>query len=147
MSTPPVTIREADRETIDRVKSMLEANGLPYQDVRVASESFFIAYSDMECIGTGGVEIYGSNGLLRSVVVTDSKRGRGFGTALCDALEHQARVNGVETLYLLTTTAAAFFRQRGYEETVRRNVPSAIQRTTEFSDLCPSSATCMKKNL
>jgi len=147
MSTPPVTIREADRETIDRVKSLLEANGLPYRDVQAASESFFVAYSDMKCIGTGGVEIYGANGLLRSVVITDSKRGRGFGAALCDALEDHARVDGVETLYLLTTTAAAFFRQRGYEETVRRNVPPTIQRTTEFSDLCPSSATCMKRSL
>ncbi|WP_458208001.1 arsenic resistance N-acetyltransferase ArsN2 [Haladaptatus sp. NG-SE-30] len=147
MTVPSVTIQKADGENIDRVEAMLEANDLPYQDVRTKPEKFFIAYSDTKCIGSGGVEIYGSNGLLRSVVITASNRGRGFGTALCDALEDYARTNGVVQLYLLTVTAAAFFRQRGYEEVVRENVPSSIKQTTEFTDLCPDSATCMRKNL
>lgn len=109
MSNPLLTIRKADRESIDRVESLLETNDLPYRDVRTKPRCFFIAYSDTECIGTAGVEIYGSNGLLRSVVITDSNRGRGYGTALCKALEDYARTNGVEKLYLLTTTAAPFF--------------------------------------
>ncbi|WP_227373663.1 arsenic resistance N-acetyltransferase ArsN2 [Haladaptatus halobius] len=147
MSNPSVTIREADKENIDRVEALLAANGLPYQDVRAKSGDFFVAYSDTECIGTGGVEICGSNGLLRSVVITDSNRGQGYGTALCDALEDYARTNEVEKLYLLTTTAASFFRQRGYEKIVRENVPTSVQQTTEFTDLCPNTATCMGKNL
>lgn len=117
------------------------------QDVRAKPECFFTAHADTAWIGTGGIEIRGSNGLLRSVVITGSDRGRGYGTALCDALEDCARTNGVETLYLLTTTAEPFFRQCGYEETVRENVPASIQRTTEFADLCPNSATCMRKTL
>lgn len=147
MSDPSLTVRKADRESIDRVESLLEANGLPYQDVRAKSESFFIAYAGTACIGTGGVEMYGSNGLLRSVVITDSSRGQGYGTALCDALEEYARTNGVEELYLLTTTATRFFRRCGYEETARENAPANIQQTSEFTDLCPNSATCMRKNL
>lgn len=147
MTDSSITIRKADGNDVARVEALLEANGLPFRDVRTKPERFFVAYSDAERIGVGGVEQYGSNGLLRSVVVTESNRGRGYGTALCDALEERAREDGVETLYLLTTTAAAFFRRRGYEETARESAPSTIRRTTEFADLCPDSATCLRKHL
>ena len=94
------------------------------------------------------VEQYGEAGLLRSVVVADPHRGAGYGTALCDALEEHARREGVATLYLLTTTTAApFFRQRGYEETNREATPEAIRETTEFSELCPTAAACLRKRL
>ncbi|WP_433630184.1 arsenic resistance N-acetyltransferase ArsN2 [Halomicrococcus sp. NG-SE-24] len=147
MTDSSITLQKADEDDVDRVEALLEANGLPFEDVRAKPECFFVVYSDTECIGVGGVERYGSNGLLRSVVVTESNRGQGYGTALCDALEEYARTNEVETLYLLTTTAAAFFRRRGYEEVVREDVPSSIQKTAEFTDLCPNSATCLRKNL
>lgn len=149
--TDSSTIRTADVADLDRVEALLEANGLPYRDVRASDGRFFVAESDAdadaECVGVGGVETYGPNGLLRSVAVAESNRGRGVGTALCDALEDHARANGVETLYLLTATAAAFFRRRGYEAVDRGTAPSTIQRTTEFADLCPRSATCMRKDL
>jgi amino-acid N-acetyltransferase len=147
MSNSLVTIEKADSGDLDRVEALLEAHDLPYQDVRTKSNCFFIAYSDTEFIGVGGVEIYGSNGLLRSVVIAESNRGQSYGTALCDALEAYARTNEVSSLHLLTTSAVAFFRQCGYEVIVRENVPSSIQRTTEFTELCPNSAICLKKRL
>lgn len=70
-----------------------------------------------------------------------------YGTALCDRLEDRASADGVETLYLLTTTAAEFFADRGYVAVERSGAPDAIRGTTEFADLCPSSATCMAKSL
>ncbi|WP_435180093.1 arsenic resistance N-acetyltransferase ArsN2 [Halorussus sp. AFM4] len=147
MSRPPITLERTDRESVRRVESLLKANDLPYEDVRANPEQFFLARADGTRIGAGGVEPHGSTGLLRSVVVAESHRGRGYGAALCDALEDRARADEVETLYLLTTTAAAFFRRRGYEEIARESVPSAIRQTTEFADLCPETATCMRKRL
>ena len=147
MSNSSVTIDKADRGDLNRVEALLEANDLPHQDVRTKPSCFFVAYSDTEFVGIGGIEIYGSNGLLRSVVITESNRGQSYGAALCDALEAYARTNRVSTLYLLTTSAVAFFRQCGYGVIVRDDVPSSIQRTTEFTELCPISATCLKKDL
>lgn len=147
MTDSSITVRRADGEDIARVEALLEANDLPYRDVRAKPECFFVASSDAEVIGVGGVEIYGSNGLLRSIVIEESSRGRGYGTAVRETLEEHARTNGVTTLYLLTTTASAFFRRSEYERVDRANVPSSIQRTTEFTDLCPTSATCLKKEL
>ena len=54
---------------------------------------------------------------------------------------------GVETLYLLTTTAPEFFGERGYAEVNREEAPEAIRGSTEFADLCPTTATCMRKRL
>lgn len=147
MTDPSITLERADSDDIDRVETLLEANGLPSRDVRTKSECFFVGYSGAEVVGIGGVEARGSDGLLRSVVVTESNRGRGYGTALCRGLEDYARNNGVETLYLLTTTAAPFFRGCGYEETTRESVPSSIRGTTEFTGLCPDSATCLRRDL
>jgi amino-acid N-acetyltransferase len=81
------------------------------------------------------------------VVVEESVRGAGYGTALCDELEAQAAADGIDALYLLTTTAAGFFEARGYEAIDRNEAPPLIRQTTEFEDLCPASATCMKKSL
>lgn len=147
MNDDSITVERADAEDVDRIAALLEANGLPYCDVRAKPECFFVASAGAEWVGVGGVERRGPNGLLRSVVVPESHRGQGYGTALCDALEDSARANGVEALYLLTTTAAAFFRRRGYEAVSREDVPSSIRGTTEFADLCPRSATCLKKDL
>ena len=58
-----------------------------------------------------------------------------------------AAEQGVETLYLLTTTAAQFFARRGYEAVPRSEAPAAIAATAQFSELCPASSTFMRKVL
>lgn len=147
METPPITIRQADPEDLVRLESLLERDGLPTEDVRSKPECFFTASADGTFVAAGGIERYGSDGLLRSVVVPESCRGEGYGTALCEELEERARENGVGTLYLLTTTAPGFFERRGYGRIAREDAPSTIQETTEFSELCPDSATCMRKEI
>lgn len=142
-----LALREVESTALDRVEATLAANDLPVEDVRSAPATFYVATVDDEFVGIGGVEVHGRDGLLRSVVVTEPNRGRGFGTALCDALEERAREAGVRTLYLLTTTAAAFFHRCGYRALDREDAPPCIRKTAEFSSLCPTSATCMQKPL
>ncbi len=85
----------------------------------------------------------GSDALLRSVVVEPGSRGEGVGTAVCDALAERAASEGVERLYLLTTSAEGFFGDRGYEAVERDAVPRRVRETTQFDSLCPASATAM----
>ncbi|WP_255195287.1 arsenic resistance N-acetyltransferase ArsN2 [Halorarius litoreus] len=146
MDDGPVTLQPAD-DSLPYVEALLDGAGLPSRDVRESSGWFYVGYVDGERVGVGGIEPYGTDGLLRSVVVEPAARGRGLGTALCAALEAEARAVGVDTLYLLTTTAAPFFAARGYDAIDRTEPPAAIQRTTEFDDLCPTTATCMRKRL
>lgn len=91
--------------------------------------------------------MYGSTALLRSVVVREDARGEVYGAAVCDALEREARADGVDETFLLTTTAAGFFASRGYDEIRRSEAPDPIRATEQFADLCPASATCMRKSL
>lgn len=147
MVTPTLTLRAADETTIAYVESLLEANDLPAADVREKPTCFCVGYNDGERVGVCGLERYGSDGLLRSLVVEESARGNGVGTALCAELEEMARTNGVETVYLLTTTAAEFFDTRGYTAVDRSEPPASIQQTSEFADLCPETAVCMRKSV
>lgn len=147
MADTSVTIRPASETDREDIVELLSANDLPSQDVLANTGDFFVACDGATVVGCGGVEIDGTDGLLRSIAVRESDRGRGYGVAICETVEAHARASGVDTLYVLTTTAATFFRHRGYETTDRESVPPRIRQTTEFDDLCPASATCLSTEL
>ena len=134
-------------DDLDPVAALLAANDLPTADLADEAVRLYVARAGDERVGVGGFEVHGDAGLLRSIVVETPRRGEGFGGDLCDALTARARQAGVETLYLLTTTAAGFFADRGYEPVPRSTAPEPIRETGEFATLCPSSATCMRKRL
>ena len=110
-------------------------------------DSFMVATDGDVCVGVVGLEIYGSNALLRSLAVKPPHRSRGLGARLVDAIEAEARGRGVTALYLLTTTATTFFHRLGYAARDRTTVPPSIAATTEFSSLCPDTADCMWRDL
>jgi amino-acid N-acetyltransferase len=147
MTEPAITLEPTTGSDLERVEALLERNDLPYEDVRTGEGEFFLASADGEFVGVGGLETHGAEGLLRSVVVSASRRGRGLGAALVAELEARADDRGVDSLYLLTTTAAAFFERQGFEAVERDAAPPAVRGMTEFRDLCPASATCMRKIL
>lgn len=142
-----LSLQRADEQTIGYVTELLKRNDLPASDVTATPGRFYIGHDGDERVGVGGIERHDTDGLLRSVVIEQSARGRGFGSALCGALERTAQAKGVETLYLLTTTASDFFEDLEYVEIERTAVPASVQRTAEFSELCPATATCMTKSL
>jgi amino-acid N-acetyltransferase len=146
-----VTLRPVDDDGLDAVAALLDAEELPTADLRESPGAFFDAHADGDRdgdrVGVGGLETHGSHGLLRSVVVREPHRGEGYGATICDALECEARERGVETLWLLTTTAADFFEKRGYDRVPRDATPTAIRDTAEFAELCPDAATVMRRSL
>lgn len=147
MATEALTVQQAEESDVPYIESLLQEHGLPTADVREKQAQFVVGYAGDERVCVGGLEVHRQAGLLRSVVVEQSVQGEGFGAALCDELEATAREEGVETLYLLTTTAAEFFAARGYTRIDRETAPEPIRQTTEFADLCPSTATCLRKSL
>lgn len=130
------------------VLKLLQACELPTADLDEDKLAGFLACGDPENPdGVIGLEVHSSCGLLRSLAVSLQSRNSGNGRVLVDALEHLASSNGIETLYLLTTTAESFFQNLGYRTVERSLVPDLIQETVEFSSLCPDDATVMKKDL
>jgi amino-acid N-acetyltransferase len=138
---------EPPADRLEVVEDLLSTAGLPTDDLRSTPATFYLAMADGEPVAVGGLERHGEVALLRSVAVAPEHRGEGIGTAVCDALAERARSEGVRRLYLLMTTAADFFRARGYERVEREAAPSTIRETAEFGSLCPDDATVMCRSL
>ena len=130
------------------VTELLEQCGLPVSDCSTpASPLFFGHRSDSQLVGVVGLEDCGSVALLRSLGVAPSHRMSGLGQALVLFAEGYACSHNISSVFLLTTTAAAFFAKLGYVPVSRGTAPASIQATAQFSSLCPSSATFMVKVL
>jgi len=130
------------------VVALLEAEGLPATDLTDAHlKHFFFTGTDGAPSALVGLEIYGDAALLRSLVVSGPARTQGLGSALVLHAEEYAAAHRVHSLYLLTTTAEAYFERRGYRRIDRSEAPPSIQSTREFSSLCPSSSAFMIKQL
>lgn len=132
---------------LDRARGLLAENDLPAADLESTPVRLFDAVVDGDRVGIGGFEPHGDVGLLRSVVVAEGRRGRGLGEAICTAIEGRAAAAGVTALYLLTTDASGFFGTIGYGVIERDDAPAAIGATAEFDELCPDTATAMRKRL
>ena len=143
-----MNIHSAQRTDLPAVRTLLETERLPASDVdEQALERFLVLRDDFGVNGVVGLELYGDVAFLRSLVVAPQERGNGAGSALTQAAEVLAARLGVANIYLLTLTAERFFSVRGYTKIDRASAPEAIQGTTQFSGLCPSSAVLMMKQI
>lgn len=141
-------MRPAARDDFDALTALLGEAGLPYADLTPGHlGGFLVAGDDAGLAGAVGLETRGPAALLRSFAVRPDCRSRGLGRALLDAAEALARERGVRELWLLTDTAADYFARRGFARTDRASAPRAMQDTTEFREMCPSSAVCMRKQV
>lgn len=130
------------------VKRLLAESGLPTADITAQHlHHFFGCGPKGELEGVVGLELCGETALLRSLAVKAAQRGLGLGSGLVEHAEGYAWEKGVKSLYLLTTTAEAFFRRRGYFHVPREEAPTAVKATREFSGICPASSTFMVKHL
>lgn len=141
------TLRPAGPDDREYVERLLAENDLPVADLDGKLDRLSLWEVDGTPVGVGGLERHGRHALLRSVAVERDARGAGHGRALCERLLTEAGDAGVDSVYLLTTTAAAFFASMGFEEIERGSAPAAIRGTTEFRDLCPATAVAMRKEV
>jgi amino-acid N-acetyltransferase len=140
----------ASVEDEKKIKKILSAVGLHHQDIAPSHlQHFLVLRDDPDSTLTGvvGLEINHNMALLRSLAVIEPHRNKGLATQLLREIEQYAISQQVDTLYLLTLTAEHFFAKQGYRKTDRKSAPPAIQATTEFNNLCPVTAVCMKKHI
>lgn len=127
---------------------LLASAGLPVSDLTDEHmREFFYAGTSEAPDALVGLELFGTEALLRSLVVSETLRNCGVGRALVAKAEEHARQQGASKIYLLTTTAERFFAANGYLRTPREHAPPSVRATREFSELCPSSSAFMAKTL
>jgi len=146
-ATSAITLRQASEEDFPAIEQLLRATKLPVDGVKDSLDSFVVAENDASIVGVAGVERCGRYGLLRSVAVDPQMRGRGIGGALIERLVADSRDKEIPELYLLTTTAEEYFPAFGFARIDRDATPAEVQNTSEFKDLCPSTATVMRRVL
>ena len=133
---------------IAQVRQLLRDNDLPADDLDDHHGVLFFAWgSRPSADGVVGLEIHANVGLLRSLAVRSAARNQGIATALVTHVENYAAENGLDKLYLLTTTAELFFLRQGYQSLPRAAAPEAIRHTQEFSVLCPDDSAFLCKAL
>ncbi|UCD05618.1 MAG: GNAT family N-acetyltransferase [candidate division WOR-3 bacterium] len=142
-----VKIRGAGLKDDARIRELLKDAGLPFEDVTAHLHDFLVAEDNSTIVGTVGLEPYGDIALLRSLAVEASHRNKGVGRKLYDGVVAHARLKGVKRLYLLTTTAKRMFRDLGFLDVDRDQLPDEIRKTDEFQKLCPETAVCMSKDI
>lgn len=140
-------IREATDLDLDAVESLLTANDLPLDGVKENFSSFVVAEDKGEIAGAIGLEKFGSVALLRSVVVSPQYRGSGIGRSLVEQVLERASGQGIEELFLLTTSAEKYFPRFGFTPTTRSAVPAAVKTSAEFRGACPDSAVVMTRQI
>jgi amino-acid N-acetyltransferase len=141
-----MNIVPASQNSFTAAIRLLQTCGLPTEDITPGTQ-LFVAEEDNEVIATVAVEYDYSNALLRSLCVDKHYRKKGIGEDLVSFIEDYVARQGVQNIYILTTTAENFFTKRGYQKDKRTEVPFFIQNTSEFSSLCSSSAVLMKKSI
>jgi len=85
--------------------------------------------------------------LRRSLAVTAAARNGGCGRRLVESAETHARNSGARHVYLLTSTAQAFFERLGYVVANRNTAPGAIRETREFATVRTETTVLMWKAL
>ncbi len=140
-------ILKTERE-LDSLREFLSVNQLPSDDLKL-SNSLYLTYYDSndELVGSGGLEFYGEKALLRSLAVSQAMRSQSLGKQIIEDLIQQVNLHHKNEIYLLTSTAYYFFKKLGFTEITREEVPDEVQASTEFSQVCPSSARVMRLSL
>lgn len=138
-----VAIRQAWAADLASVEGLLQAAGLTAAGVAEHIAEFQVAEAGGQIVGTAGLELYGRAALLRSVAVDPAYRGRAVGRALVARVLDRARAQGVDVVFLLTTTAAGYFRRFGFIPVARDVVPAEVQASPEFGDECCATAETM----
>lgn len=141
------SIRSARPEDRDGVLGLLAEVGLPTAEVAEWLSDYVVAEDDGRIVGVAGLEIHGSDGVLRSVAVDPAYRGGGLGGRLAATVIASARRAGLRHLYLLTETAEGYFPAFGFRPIARDDASPAVQDSVEFREACPDDAVAMVLDL
>jgi amino-acid N-acetyltransferase len=95
-------------------------------------EGFLVIEYDGRLIGCGGVEFYGPDAVIRSVVVDAAARGFRLGLDIGRLLEEDARQSGASDIYLFTLHAREFWKRLGYRDLPLEEWPAHVRENWQY---------------
>ncbi|SDG81895.1 MULTISPECIES: arsenic resistance N-acetyltransferase ArsN2 [unclassified Duganella] len=142
-----LAVRLATSQDWPAIKRMLLAEELPLDGAQEHLAHFVVGEAAGKVVCAGGLEVYGADALLRSIVVDAESRGKQWAEQILARLTEQALHLNVSTLYLLTTTAESYFSRLGFLVVSRDRIPEQLIQSREFQGACPASAIAMKMRI
>ena len=139
--------KSAGSDDINKIQSLLSANKLCFNDINQDGVSLFVVEKGSEHVGYFGIEFFGTDALFRSMIVLPKYRDQGFGVGIWQLALEMMKRKQIKDVYLLTNTAAPFFKKQNFKEFDRSAVPEAIGSTVEFNEFCPEDSVCMHFSL
>lgn len=136
-------VNEPEREAAGR---LISACGLPREGLEEA-ELWCVKGDGRQLLGVAGLEIWGRQGLVRSVAVENDHRKARVGTSLVRHVVSQAREKGMRDVYLITESAPLFFEKLGFRAIGRSRVRGSVLKSVEFRGACPETAPVMRMDL
>ncbi|MDH4037471.1 MAG: arsenic resistance N-acetyltransferase ArsN2 [Candidatus Krumholzibacteria bacterium] len=140
-------VAPATEGDLPELRELLASAGLSADGLDDFLATTLISRSRGKIIGCAALEIYAASALLRSVAVDAGWQARGLGAELVEKAMRLAQSRQVNEMFLLTTTAAEYFERHGFARCAREEAPQAMQRSLEFTALCPASAVCMRRTI
>ncbi|MDQ0177545.1 GNAT family N-acetyltransferase [Bacillus chungangensis] len=121
------TIRNATTADFERVKEFLEAKELSTIGLENALDHFLLIETEGRLVGTIGIEVQGSCGLLRSFVTRLPIQSADV-IAMLGYIQELAFKKGIYTLYLATNhkDLLPVFQQFGFNEILKEQLSSTF---------------------
>lgn len=145
--TTGVRIERALAADLGVVLALLAQCDLPLDGLSDHLATMVVARHDGRVVGSAALELYADGALLRSVAVAPALRGQGIGRSLTERAIALGESLNARAIYLLTTTADAYFPRLGFERIDRDGVSDGVRTSIEFASACPSTATVMRRDL
>lgn len=142
-----INYRQAQEADWPVIAGLLAGTGLQLVGAREHLKHFLVALDEYGLVGCAGMEHYGHTGLLRSVAVAESERGKGIGQNLVERLLLKAQKENITTVVLLAHSSEDFFRKFDFAEVRFDHLPQSIHDSVEFKFAAPDSTTAMLLNL
>ena len=139
-------IEQSRAEDITKILSMLDSSGLTKEGVNDAKH-YVVRGDDGKIIATIGFQIWGKQGLLRSLAVDEKERNRGLGSSLVMYVLELARNLELDEVFLLTEKVGEYYLRFGFEYYNRKQVFGEVLKSAEFRGACLESAPVMKYTL
>ena len=140
-----IEIEKAKKEDIPSILELMKDAGLAAEGLEDAE--LWIMRKNGKVSGSIGLELWGKQGLLRSLVIAKNERSKGLGSALVLYVIEQARQSGVNELYLLTDQVGEYYLRFGFEYFERKKVSGDVLQSSEFRGACLETAPVMRIKL
>ena len=141
----PFSIRHAREGDFLQIVAILQEVGLLTDGLSPGMPDLYVADVGGAIVGCAALESNGSTGLLRSVGVLPTGQGAGIGGRLIEAVHARVMDLGLESIYLLTTTADEYFLKFGYEPSAEEDLPRVVTGSAEYLTCSASGAATMRK--